>query len=133
MLEPTLHYYMVEDEHVVFAPEPEVHGFVSEECMEHPCAIASQHRTISATDTIGHDDHHQRLEVITLKRDIGNLLAVVERMTTTHHNEMSNLRSKLQDSADHFSRGMSTLTEQMAHQSGVVARACRVTPTDAPG
>ena len=74
----------------------------------------------------------QSLEIKSLKRDISNLQADVVRMTATHHNQMSNLRCKLQDSADVISQSMSTFKAQVAQQADCLAKVCRAMPTDVP-
>ena len=114
-----------------------------------PCATASKYsaNTSSGSPSSAYElvgawaplpDHTVRVddrrsqEVITLKRDIGYLQAEVDRMTANHHNEMANLRHKLQDSEHVITQGMNTLTAQMAEQAESLAKACRAMPTDAP-
>ena len=81
------------------------------------------------------DRSDRRLEAIALRRDIGDLEAVIDRMTVSHQSQMSNLRCKLEDSADAMQQGMSSLTEQMATQTSCLTdafRVNRVIPNDAP-
>ena len=75
------------------------------------------------------------LEVKSLRQDMDNLQAVLEKITATHQSQMSNLSCKLEDSAGAMQQGMSSLTEQMATQTSCLTdaiRANRVIPNDAP-
>ena len=63
------------------------------------------------------------------------LEAETARMTVTHQSQVSDLRRKLEDSADEMQQSMTTLTEQMAAQASCLAkelRMKRVIPNDAP-
>ena len=45
------------------------------------------------------DNRDRRLDAVALRRDIGDLEAVIARMTVTHQSQMSNLRCNLEDTA----------------------------------
>ena len=77
----------------------------------------------------------RQLEAIALKKDIGDLAAMMVRMSETHQSQMSNLRCKLAVSADAMQQGVSSLTEQMAMQTSCLTDAFQVNrliPNDAP-
>jgi len=86
-------------------------------------------------DQSAHVDHNRRLEVRTLKRDICDLEAEIARMTVNHQSQMSNLRRKLDVSAEVMQQSMTTLTEQVAAQASCLTKVFRtsgVIPNDAP-
>ena len=90
---------------------------------------------LAADEQDNQDRSDRRLEAIALRRDIGDLEAVMARMTVIHQSQMSNLRWKMEDTAAAMQQGMSTLTEQVSAQTSCLTDALRVNreiPYDAP-